>query len=171
TVRAPATPGDYPQFFNLVEEGVTWFSQQGGPPDNQLQVRVTVVPPPPCPSGQSETWVCEGDERVRCVAGVTEREACALGCVDASGGAVCATAPADDGDGDGVGAATDCDDADPTIHPGAWDFCEDGIDQDCDGRDRLCSELVDGSAPGDDGGVVRRDAGPGGDPGDPPGTV
>jgi MYXO-CTERM domain-containing protein len=52
-VRAPATPGDYPQFFNVVQEGVAWFSDagQGGPPDDQLQVRVTVldVPPPPPP--------------------------------------------------------------------------------------------------------------------------
>jgi len=35
-------------------------------------------------------------------------------------------------DGDGVTAATDCDETDPTIHPGAVDIC-DGIDQDCNG--------------------------------------
>ena len=49
TVQAPAVAGDYPQFFNLVQEGVAWFGDQGGPPDNQLQVRVTVeasVDPP-----------------------------------------------------------------------------------------------------------------------------
>ena len=34
----------------------------------------------------------------------------------------------------------DCDDADPSAHPGAWDTPDDGIDQDCDG--------VDGTAPG-----------------------
>ncbi len=44
SVRAPSAPGDYPQFFNLVQEGVAWFGDQGGPPDDQLQVRVTVVP-------------------------------------------------------------------------------------------------------------------------------
>jgi len=44
TVRAPGLPGDYPQFFNLVQENVAWFGDRGGPADNQLQVRVTVVP-------------------------------------------------------------------------------------------------------------------------------
>ncbi|HMI91915.1 MAG TPA: NBR1-Ig-like domain-containing protein, partial [Polyangiales bacterium] len=44
SVRAPSTPGEYPQFFNLVQENVAWFGDRGGPPDNQLQVRVTVVP-------------------------------------------------------------------------------------------------------------------------------
>jgi uncharacterized protein (TIGR03382 family) len=47
TVRAPMTPGDYPQYFNLVEEGVAWFSDQGGPVDGLLQVRVTVLDVPP----------------------------------------------------------------------------------------------------------------------------
>jgi hypothetical protein len=47
TIRAPDTPGDYPQFFNLVEEGVTWFSDQGGPADALLQIRVTVLDVPP----------------------------------------------------------------------------------------------------------------------------
>ncbi len=46
TVRAPLTPGDYSQFFNLVQEGAAWFSDQGGPPDMQLQVRVTVLDVP-----------------------------------------------------------------------------------------------------------------------------
>ncbi len=44
TVRAPTTPGEYPQFFNLVREGITWFSDSGGPVDAWIQVRVTVVP-------------------------------------------------------------------------------------------------------------------------------
>jgi hypothetical protein len=47
TVRAPRTPGDYPQFFNLVREGEAWFSDSGGPPDRQLQIRVTVLDAPP----------------------------------------------------------------------------------------------------------------------------
>ncbi|NIY11074.1 MAG: hypothetical protein GWN02_23620, partial [Gemmatimonadetes bacterium] len=39
SVRAPSTAGDYPQYFNLVQEDVAWFSAPG---DDQLQVRVTV---------------------------------------------------------------------------------------------------------------------------------
>ena len=45
SVRGPTTMGEYPQYFNLVQEGVAWFSEPG---DDQLQVRVTVemnVPP------------------------------------------------------------------------------------------------------------------------------
>ncbi len=54
-------PGDYFQFFGLVEEGVTWFSEGpngGGPPDDQLEIHVTVLPAPPDPgttTGSEET--------------------------------------------------------------------------------------------------------------------
>jgi hypothetical protein len=44
-----SAPGEYYQYFGLVEEGVTWFSdgpKGGGPPDNQLQIRVLVTEAP-----------------------------------------------------------------------------------------------------------------------------
>lgn len=41
------------QFFGVVAEGITWFSDpgQGGPPDDLLEVRVEVVPAPPGEGG------------------------------------------------------------------------------------------------------------------------
>ncbi|HEY8431171.1 MAG TPA: MopE-related protein [Sandaracinaceae bacterium] len=155
TVRAPDALGDYPQFFNLVQEGVAWFSQQGGPPDNQLQVRVTVIEPPPCPAGTSESWSCDGSDRVRCLWGEVVRESCEHGCIADASGAVCAGEPID-ADGDGVVASLDCDDSDPSVYPGASEVCDDGIDQDCDGIDRGCGPIVgegDAAMPESDAGV------------------
>jgi hypothetical protein len=40
-----------------------------------------------------------------------------------------------DADRDGVRFPADCDDTNPAIHPGAVDIPDDGIDQNCDGRD------------------------------------
>lgn len=72
-----------------------------------------------------------------------------------------------DGDGDGHGGATDavetcpmppgyspvaddCDDADPAFYPAATEVCDDGLDQDCDGDDRLtASFFIDGDGDGD----------------------
>jgi hypothetical protein len=37
-----------------------------------------------------------------------------------------------------TGSKNDCNDANAAIHPGAPELCGDGVDQDCDGRDRPC---------------------------------
>ncbi|HTQ46488.1 MAG TPA: CHAP domain-containing protein [Polyangiaceae bacterium] len=54
-LHAPDKPGTYYEYFNLVEEGVAWFSDpgQGGPPDNDLEVQVLVVAGPDAGTGSS----------------------------------------------------------------------------------------------------------------------
>ena len=158
TVRAPSAPGEYPQFFNLVQEGVSWFADDGGPPDAQLQVRVTVVAPS-CPADIGGSWQCEGAARVRCLDGTVEREDCEESCVDGA----CVALPPVDADGDGHRADVDCDDGDGSIHPGAEDVCGDGVDANCDGVDACGVDAgrpgID-AAPGADASAPEADAGP-----------
>ena len=46
-----------------------------------------------------------------------------------------------DGDGDGFTENQgDCDDNDNSIYPCAPETCGDGIDQDCDGSDKICPQ-------------------------------
>ncbi len=44
----------------------------------------------------------------------------------------------------GFEGVIDCDDADPAVHPGAAEVYRDGLDQDCDGADRVRYRLVEG---------------------------
>jgi hypothetical protein len=46
-LAAPMTAGSYDEFFGVVQEGVAWFSDsgQGGPPDNDLEVKIDVIAP------------------------------------------------------------------------------------------------------------------------------
>jgi MYXO-CTERM domain-containing protein len=43
SIRAPDAPGEYREHFGLVQEGVTWFADQLGPPDAQLEIKILVV--------------------------------------------------------------------------------------------------------------------------------
>jgi hypothetical protein len=45
TFQAPGAPGDYGEHFGVVEEGVAWFGDpdEGGPADDQLEARLTVL--------------------------------------------------------------------------------------------------------------------------------
>lgn len=82
-------------------------------------------------------WACGGaDPDVRPVRGELPEGSGDSGPVDRP-------APTD-ADADGSPASEDCDDADPTVHPGADEVC-DGLDQDCDG-------LVDEGVPSDGAG-------------------
>jgi hypothetical protein len=108
TVKAPEAPGDYPQFFNLVREGVHWFSDsgQGGPPDNQLQVKVTVQPSL-CAPGFGPTPTCDAGDIATCdpATGKVSKTPCSGVCVAKSTGAQCDTSPDAGGDGGKAGAA------------------------------------------------------------------
>jgi lysozyme len=53
TLRAPDTAGTITEHFGLVQEGLAWFGDQGGPSDTAIQVVVQVVDAPP--SGSATT--------------------------------------------------------------------------------------------------------------------
>jgi len=61
-----------------------------------------------------------------------------------------------DQDADGYasnGNPPDCDDTDPTVHPGGFDKCGDGVDQDCLGGDLDCALVEDADGDGYNKGI------------------
>jgi hypothetical protein len=74
------------------------------------------------------------------------------GTVDEDCGIVTNCFPYEDADADGYPIPGDCNDMDPSIHPGAFDDCCDMIDQDCDGltspADVACNCFYDADGDG-----------------------
>lgn len=94
-LAAPDTAGTYDEHFGVVEEGVAWFSDsgQGGPPDNQLEVKIQVAPGPPKPDagttkdgGAAEDAGIITKDSGAPVVGDTEEPGSSAGCSVGSGG-------------------------------------------------------------------------------------
>ncbi len=78
---------------------------------------------------------------------------------------VCDTGtPPVDADGDGFDVSSDCDDADPSVYPGATEVCN-GVDDDCDGvidEDEVCDTGTPTTGDTGDTGTEDKDEGGGG---------
>jgi hemerythrin superfamily protein len=97
-LAAPPAAGAYDEFFGVVEEGAAWFSDpgQGGPTDDYLEVRVSVVAAPADAGGPIDASVPTDAAAARDAAAPID----AAPPVSADGGLWAA--------GDGAGASTGC---------------------------------------------------------------
>jgi hypothetical protein len=90
--------------------------------------------------GVDELFGESGDDIVEARDGAAERIACGSGDDQARNDFTDILAECErgiDADRDGFASAIDCDDTAASIHPGAVDVLENGVDEDCDGRDAV----------------------------------
>jgi hypothetical protein len=81
-----------------------------------------------------------GDDTIEARDGTAERISCGAGNDEAHNDFVDIIAECErgiDGDGDGFSSAVDCNDSAARIFPGATETFENGVDEDCDGRDNV----------------------------------
>jgi len=89
--------------------------------------------------GTDEYFGEGGDDIINARDGAAERISCGAGVNDRADNdfidiiAECET----DADGDGFNSTVDCDDTKPQVRPGAPELFENGVDEDCDGRDNV----------------------------------
>ncbi len=110
-LAAPDKDGTYDEFFGVVEDGVAWFSDsgQGGPPDNDLEVKISVTGTAPAPdAGTKES---DGGTRAKdggpvdSDGGTVEDDGGSLGSQPPSEGDASASGAPDAGDADGGGTS------------------------------------------------------------------
>jgi MYXO-CTERM domain-containing protein len=109
-LHAPDKPGTYYEYFNLVEEGVAWFSDpgQGGPPDDDLEVQIIVEAAPDAGSSD-DAGTSHADAGAKTDAGHEDAGSGDAGGQDgdpAPAGEAGIVTPGDDGGSDGESASS-----------------------------------------------------------------
>ena len=90
--------------------------------------------------GVDEYFGQAGNDSIESTDGIAERVSCGDGSDQVHNDFIDIIAECEtgiDGDRDGFSSAVDCNDANPAIFPGARETLENGVDEDCDGRDNI----------------------------------